>query len=156
MPKYTNNTIKHQGNEYLTIPPRTSNMDSVYFFDIQDVDSTDCEPYYNPVLYKDIFNFTGGESYTIEFPHSAIGKNAFLYIQPISNTSLMTDIEIIFNSTNNLPSLPIGNTMFSMNNNNRIKRVYINIAPECAGELVVLVTDKYVVSESTLDYDYKA
>lgn len=156
MPKYTNNTIKHMGNEFLSIPPRAVDFPSIYFLNIENVDSTDCEPYYNPVLFKNIVNFSGGEDIEVIIPDHALGQNAFIYIQAIASNILMTDINIIFNDINNLPSLPIGNSVFSMNNKNRIKRLYVSIESGKTGQLVILITDKYVVSEATLDYDYKA
>jgi hypothetical protein len=156
MPKYTNNTIKHQGMESLRVPPQAVDFPSIYFINDANLDTTDCEPYYNPVLFKQIVNFSGGEEVEIILPDITMGLNAFIYIQAISSNLLMTDINVFFNSLTNTPSLPIGNSLFNMNNNNRIKRLYINIAAGKTGQLIVLVTDKYVVSEATLDYDYKA
>jgi len=155
MPLYTNKTNIHAGNEFLKLQPRAKNVPSIFFYYEDSFDTTDTEPYYNPVLYKDIFYFTGGETHEITLPNSAIGQNCFLYIQTISSNPSMASIEVAFNSLTNLPSLPIGNSNFNINNNNRIKRIYFTMAADCQGEIIVIVTDKFIISEATMHYDYK-
>ena len=143
MPRYTNTSPHTNGNEYLKIRPHQKNVPSIYFYwDIPLLDMTDTAPYYNPVLFRDKKTFVGGESFTITLPNGAIGQNAFLFIQVIADTESMDDVEVTFNDPSNLPSLPISNSVFHMNNNHRVKRIYIDIAAGVAGEVIILATDK--------------
>lgn len=155
MPIYNNNTPASQGNEYLKIPPHTNNFKSIYFYNINHVSRVDSEPYYNPVLYKNIISFASVNNYEIELTDNLIGQNTFLFIQVNSkNSKSLTDVEIIFNDVNNLPSLPISNSVFTINNNHRIKRIFIS-TKNCAGEIIILITDKFIPSFPSMSYDYK-
>jgi hypothetical protein len=155
MPIYNNTTPAAQGNEYLKIPPHTEDFKSIYFYNIKNIDMIDTDPYYNPVLYKNIINFSSINNYQIELTDNMIGQHQFLFIQVNSKKSnSLTDVEIIFNDINNLPSLPISNSVFSINNNHRIKRIFIN-TKNCSGEIIILVTDKFIPSFSAMSYDYK-
>jgi len=155
MPKYNNNTPASQGNEYLKVPPHTKDFESIYFYNINHVNISDEPPYYNPILYKDIINFSSINNFQVNLTDNMIGQNTFLFIQVNSkNSTSLTDVEIIFNDINNLPSLPISNSVFTINNNHRIKKIFIN-TKNCNGEIIILVTDKFIPSFPSMSYDYK-
>lgn len=155
MPTYTNNTNVYLGNDHLKVPPNTVNMPSIFFYNIDHITTNDTEPYYNPILFKNFFQFSGGESHTIELDDNIIKQDDFIFIQVISNTDSLNAIEICFNKIDNLPSLPLNNSSFHVNNNNRIKRIYYTIKPDCQGEILTLVTDKFTIADAIMRYDYK-
>lgn len=155
MPKYSNSINMWGGNDHLKIPPNATDVPSIFFYNIENLTITDTEPYYNPILFREDFIFTGGETFMVDLPENAIGQNAFIYIQTISNIESMASIDVTFNSLSNLPALPLGNTTFNINNNNRIKRIYFKVVPDCSGEIIIIVTDKFIISDASMHYDYK-
>ena len=155
MPIYNNKTPASQGNEYIKIPPKTINFKSIYFYDIPHVTRIDSKPFYNPVLFKKIINYNNINNYEINLNNNLIGQDTFLFIQVNSkNSKSITDVELIFNNIDNLPSLPIANSIFSINNNHRINKIFINTI-NSAGEIIIMITDKFIPSFPSIPYNYK-
>lgn len=153
MPIYNNPTPATQGNEFLKIPPYSSTFKSIYFYNINGIERTDIEPYYNPILYKNIFTFSENSTYGFEFDDNIIGLNSHIFIQVIlDSANSLNSVELFFNNINNLPSLPIANSNFIINNNHRIKRLFLK-TKNCTGEIIILVTDKFVPSAPIINYD---
>jgi len=156
MPKYTNYLNKNNGNEFLKVPPKATNHESIFFYNnINDLDFVDTEPYYNPVLFKQYRIFTGGETFTFSFPFEIIGQDSFLFIKTNTDSKSLTPINLYFNDINNLPSLPLKNNTFYINNNHRIKRITFVIDSNCTGDLLVMMTDKFIPTSNTIINDYK-
>jgi hypothetical protein len=156
MPKYNNHLNKNNGNEFLKVPPKAKDHESIFFYNnIEHLDFIDSEPYYNPVLFKEYRIFTGGETFTFEFPFEIIGQNSFLFIRTNTDSKSLASINLYFNNINNLPSLPLKNNTFYINNNHRIKRIIFVIDANCTGDLLVMMTDKFVPTTATIEHDYK-
>ena len=64
----------------------------------------------------------------------------------------LNDIEIYFNSLTNTPPLFMSNGIFCINNTNRIKRLFIVIKQGIKCELLIMITDKYLIGASGIPY----
>jgi len=106
-------------------------------------------------MYKNATTLYNGQTLSITFPENIIGDNAFIFVQVNSNDSTsLTDVDILFNSLTNIPSLPISNSLFCINNKHRIKTLIIT-SHSCTCELLVLVTDKFIPTQLSMPYDIK-
>jgi len=156
MPIYNNlNAIYSNGIQFLQLKPDETACPSVYFYEnIPLLEFVDTEPYYNPVKFKQLISFVAviGETkqYMVTIPYEYIGKNDYIIINTQCTSTAYNSIELFFNSITNLPSLPITNSTFVIDNCHRIKRLHFQITGEASGVINVLVGDKYLVGQTTM------
>lgn len=158
MPKYNNLNTKHSnGAEFLTLKPAETDIESEFFYeDIDELHFTDVDPYYNPVHFKQIIKYSvadgGSQTWDIEFPYDLIGQNKYILIDTIGTSIGHDAIEIFFNSITNTPSIPLNNSSFILNNNHRIRRVFITVNGANTGSISVLIGDKYLAAQATMGH----
>lgn len=150
MPKYSNQTNRWIGKNYLKVPIGATNFESIYYYDDADLSLIEEAPYYNPVKFKHIIDFTNMENFTVEFPFDILEEGHLVVYTKCDNQSKFNSIEMFFNDTNNLPSLPLTNTEFEMPIFNRIKRLHFNITQTCKGQICVMIVDRYIPSKLTI------
>jgi hypothetical protein len=150
MPKYDNHSKGFKGGEFLKVPPDSTGHEGIYFYPSNaDLTMYDVPPYYNPVKLKDVHVFSGETEHMVDIPMNLLDGDKHLVIYTQCSVNTYNAIEIMFNSENNLPSLPLTNSEFALNNYNRIKRIYIK-TNEGDGEVLVMIVDKYVPSITSL------
>ncbi len=156
MPIYNNlNVEKSNGLQFLQLKPDETSCASIYFYeDLDMVEFFDTEPFYNPIKFKQLIPFTAavGETkqYMVTIPYEYIGKNDYVMVHTQCTSTVYNSVELFFNSMTNLPSLPLTNSNFILDNCHRVRRLHFQITGENSGTINVLIGDKYLVGQSMM------
>ncbi len=152
MPLYTNASSRFIGKKYLQIPPDTADFRSIYYYTDTNLTMVDGQPYYNPILFKELIKFNGNSQYIIEFPQHIL-ESSHLYIHTQCSSTSYDSIEVVFNDPTNLPSMPLTNSDFSVANHNRIKKLIVTTKSDCMGEILIMLVDKFIPANMVLTED---
>ena len=69
MPIYKNEQNRYVGKQFLKIPPHTLSYESIYYYQDDDINGLiEGSPFYNPVKFKQIINYSGDSTTDIEIP----------------------------------------------------------------------------------------
>ena len=155
MPIYRNNSLKYVGVENLSIPPKTENYGSIFYYNIDELVDMDREPQYNPIKLLKYYNIESENDTTVllDLDWDLIKKDFFIYITTLKyNHNSLMDIKLYFNSLNNEPPVVLNNGMFCINNTNRIKKMFFVVSGGVKCEILVNVSDKYFGAHPSIGY----
>lgn len=154
MPKYVNSSNRFVGKGFLKIPIGATDFYSEYYYQDDDIVSmVDVAPQYNPVKFRHTTDFTSDTTVNLEFPYNILSDDNHLVIYTKCNLINVFDaIEITFNDPTNLPAMPLTNSQFEIQIHNRIKRLQIITKYGSMGQIVVMVVDRFVPSQTTTNY----
>lgn len=142
--------IRQTGKDLLKIPIDATSFESIYYYENNNITLIDSPPYYNPVLFKEIIDFTGNELFNIEIPYNLMENTHLIINTKCNDKTHFNAIEVFFNSVDNFPSLPVTNAELEFQIYNRIKRLFFLTKPLINGQICVMITDKYVPSTHTI------